>query len=183
MIRYLKCFNHKAIKQVYFNDLGKMNILCGKNNSGKTSIFEALVDSKTFGLGKSVDDLDWMMGLIEDQFTRYSNPNPNNARNWFRSFLTEEKSKQSIWYSDENENILQKIEVSQSADQYMKAWGREIFGYKPFIDRFFLKTKEDYKPVLIPPKRRLIPLVKIDLSEKVTPNGGGILNKIFFISH
>lgn len=183
MIRNLKCFNHKAIKQVYFNELGKLNILCGKNNSGKTSIFEALVDEKTYGIGKQVEDLDWLMKLIEDQFTRYTDPNPNNVKDWFRSFLNEEISNNSVWYSDESEIILKKIEATRSINSYMKRWGKDIFTYKPFLDRFFIKTKEFYKPILIPPKRRLNSLVKIDLAESVSPNGGGIVNKLFFLKN
>jgi len=165
-------------------DLGKLNILCGKNNSGKTSIFEALVNEKNYGLGKPVDDLDWMIGLVKDEFSRYSDPNPNNVKDWFLFFLNEEKSKQSIWYSDENEIIIQKIEASRSIHQYMKRWTQSnLFNYSPFIERFFLKIKEYYKPILIPPKRRLNSQVRIDLAEKVSPNGDGILNKLFFLKN
>ena len=42
MIEYLNIKNHKALKHANIIDLGKINIICGKNNSGKTTILEAL---------------------------------------------------------------------------------------------------------------------------------------------
>ncbi|MEJ2637924.1 MAG: AAA family ATPase, partial [Calditrichia bacterium] len=92
MIKYLKCSNHKAIKEVFLNNLGKINILCGKNNSGKTSIFEALVNDKNYGLGKRIEDVEWMTDLLEGEFGRYSNPSPHSAKEWFRSFISGENT-------------------------------------------------------------------------------------------
>ena len=43
MIRDLKARGHKGISELKLMDLDHINIICGKDNSGKTSILEALM--------------------------------------------------------------------------------------------------------------------------------------------
>jgi AAA15 family ATPase/GTPase len=53
MYKHLKAMNHKGVKKIVLDDLGYINILCGKNDSGKTSILEALnastINKRTIG--------------------------------------------------------------------------------------------------------------------------------------
>ena len=52
MFAHLKIENIKGIKQAVLNDLGKINIICGKNNSGKSSLLEGIAsdEHRTYGL-------------------------------------------------------------------------------------------------------------------------------------
>src|SRR5688572_30142204 len=34
--------DHKMLKKVELHDLGRINVICGKNNSGKTTILESI---------------------------------------------------------------------------------------------------------------------------------------------
>ncbi len=61
MIKYLKIKNHKALVSAELSELGCINVICGKNNSGKTTVLEALSDSNCYGIGRKVDSVDWLV--------------------------------------------------------------------------------------------------------------------------
>lgn len=44
MFESLKLKEHKGITEVKLARLGHINVFCGKNNSGKTSLLEAIHD-------------------------------------------------------------------------------------------------------------------------------------------
>lgn len=41
--------NYRGIKQTCLKNLGKINVLCGKNNTGKSTILQAINESKKLG--------------------------------------------------------------------------------------------------------------------------------------
>lgn len=49
---HLKAKDYKGIKEIYLSDLSQINVICGKNSSGKSSILKALVLKNSFGMGK-----------------------------------------------------------------------------------------------------------------------------------
>ncbi|MGW6291075.1 AAA family ATPase, partial [Streptomyces sp. NPDC055107] len=54
MYRYIRVRNHKGIRDVSLSSLGQLNIICGKNNSGKTSILEAIMKPDCRLLGREI---------------------------------------------------------------------------------------------------------------------------------
>jgi len=42
MFNHLKVLSIKGLKECYLLSLGKINIVCGKNNSGKSTILEGI---------------------------------------------------------------------------------------------------------------------------------------------
>ena len=48
MITNIKLKKHKGISELSINNLSRVNVICGKNNSGKTSILEAIVKPECF---------------------------------------------------------------------------------------------------------------------------------------
>ncbi len=77
MIEYLSAKNHKALKYAQLNELGRINIICGRNNSGKTSLLEALCADKKYGIGKTIkSNEEWLSSLFKLQAESYSNPAP-----------------------------------------------------------------------------------------------------------
>ena len=64
----------RALKQCDLLNLGRINVLCGKNNTGKSTLLEAAAGEKTAGVGFSPDEkfVDALIkanndGLIEHQ--------------------------------------------------------------------------------------------------------------------
>lgn len=155
MIKYLKAKNHKGISEIYLSNLGYINIICGKNNSGKTSILEALNMPSNVGIGKNLDNN--CKERLEDLFTplseSYSKPSPEDSRKWFSKYVTKIINEDTIWFSDEKDKIIKSIieDMRESLGRYQK----NLFNFKLLVDEFFQEIIENYKTILIPPKRYL----------------------------
>lgn len=54
MISHIRLQNHKALKVADLTSLGKVNVICGTNNSGKTTLLERLASGKETLLAQSL---------------------------------------------------------------------------------------------------------------------------------
>ena len=52
MLEAIKLKGHKGIEEIALQDLDHINVICGKNNSGKTSLVEAICNAKTRAFGR-----------------------------------------------------------------------------------------------------------------------------------
>lgn len=185
MIKHLKLKKHKALISQQKINVGHINVICGKNNSGKTTVLEALSGeiNRSYGLGKEIDDIDWLVELFTPQANRYSGPNPKHSINWFKNYINSLIQNNMIWFSDEEVQIIDNIKLSQSQDAILQAHSRDIFNYGDIINSFFRKSLEFFNPVLIPPKRQLEFSTGIDFNQEITPAGNGVINKLFFLKN
>jgi AAA15 family ATPase/GTPase len=183
MLKYIKIKNHKALKEAQLSEVGNINIICGKNNSGKTTILEALIDDKCYSLGKAVDDIEWMMSLFQQQAKRYTTPDPVFSIEWFRKFINNQIENKSVWYSNEIAQIINILRQSQKEDQHIGNYSNDTFNFEIILNKYFEKTIANYKPILIPPKRQLEYIAQINLNSVITPSGRGILNKLFYLKN
>lgn len=183
MINYLNIKNHKALKRTQMTGLGNINIICGKNNSGKTTILEALCNSNCYGIGKKLDSPNWLVELFNPQANRYSGPDPRVSTEWFRKYLDGLRQENTIWFSDDIDGIIMNIRDSQKNDHHLKSFSRELFDFKLILGNYFSKSIEFFKPLLIPPKRQLEFQSLINLNQEVNSAGTGIINKLFFLKN
>jgi len=183
MICYLKAKQHKGVKLVLLENLGKINILCGKNNSGKSSILEALSTQNKFGIGKMVEGLDWLCSMFAPQANNYSTPSPTISNNWFREHMQKLIDDNTVWYSDEWEDVKKHFIESQKQCGGLSRHREDIFNFNPVFNGFFEKAVKSYRPVLIPPKRNLDHQVTIETKEDLQPSGLGVVNHLFFLKN
>lgn len=183
MINYLNIKKHKALAYAQMMGLGNINVICGKNNSGKTTVLEALLDKNCYGIGKKLDSLDWLVELFTPQANRYSNPPSRNSITWFKTYMQRLIQENTIWFSDDQSGLVQGFLESKNNDPYLRSHSRDIFNFEPMLSAFFKKSIEFYNPVLIPPKRQLEFQAVINLGQEITPAGSGIINKLFFLKN
>ena len=134
MYSYLKAKKHKGISEIKLEDLGHINIICGKNNSGKTSILEALNNPDKFAIGKKVESKEWLEELFAPEAERLTNPNPNYSKKWFSEYISDTIKKQAIWYSDEYELITQELHKSIKSNYYLKGYGSHLFKFDKLLN-------------------------------------------------
>lgn len=182
MIRYLNIKKHKGLHQAQLMDLGNINVICGKNNSGKTTVLEALLDKNCYGIGKKLDDVEWLVGLFRPQAERYNDPNPRSSITWFRNHVTSLIQQNTIWFSDDP-TVIPKIHEAQKSDSYLRQYSQNVFQLDGVLVAFFEKSLAFYNPVLIPPKRQLEFQSNINLNQSISPTGNGIINELFFLKN
>jgi len=52
---HIRLKTHKGLKAATLSDLGKINVVCGPNNSGKTTILECIANPSLSVQGKQFD--------------------------------------------------------------------------------------------------------------------------------
>lgn len=179
MIRFLKAKNHKGISEVTLSNLGHINIICGKNNSGKTSILEALCVKEKVAIGKEVD-AKFLEELFKPLAAPWVSPRPEDSIRWFRQYVTKLGEDKTVWFSDEGKGIINSIHEDRKKDPVMRSYD---FNVNTLPETFFRKDIENYKPILIPPKRIVETKVKIQLDQPITPSGGGLTNRLFYLKN
>jgi len=151
MIEYIKLKKHKGIAEIKLTALGRVNVICGKNNGGKTSTLEAMTQKEKYSFGVIVDEKAFSILLPEFQAIcqRYSSPSPKMSMQWFEKFLEEMRGK--ILYEDEIDSLNESLKKRWSKDSNH---GQDTFNFKAVFTKLFQKQNL-YNPFLVPPKREL----------------------------
>ncbi|MFC2014929.1 hypothetical protein ACFLUP_02935 [Chloroflexota bacterium] len=157
--------------------LGKINVICGKNNSGKTSLLEGINNQEKYSVGKQLteEDIDTILEAL------ISGPNWSGVRRpdhphvkLSRQILEETANKQEGWFSDEVDSFARDVHTlfARSIIRSRGEGDRKIVFNRIFIEK--------PSTVLLPSKRVLDLATPVDGNQKVGPNGSGILNYLFF---
>lgn len=164
MIRNIKLRGHRGIGEITLLDLGKINLISGKNNSGKTSILEAfqLKDNNVIGYSNYLNDLLKI-------FSSASGELKSSILKTLKYFAEENP----VLYLDEIDQLLSDERIKNWPDtSHIGTIRSQINGY--------LNGKDQNQPkiIYIPPKRNL-ELRKGIPDEVPNPNGLGVLSNIF----
>lgn len=176
MIRYLKAKDHKGIEDVRLLDLDRINIVCGKNNSGKTSILEAITLGKcTLG---NVVDFDSIKSLSLPFMRQYFHGSGYNDA-WLKQSILE-KVIDKLIFMDEVNSLGDEIAEAFSK---MTRYHKSTFPYSNLLKQHLASITGSYKSVLIPPKRSLEAKVEIKTKQEIKPNGEGLVNRFFYLKN
>jgi predicted ATP-dependent endonuclease of OLD family len=181
MIQYLKLFNHKGINDIILSNLGQINVICGKNNSGKSSILEAMTMKDHYSLGKSIDQS--LKELFTPHSNKYSNPTPLQTQRWFNVLVDILQHKKEIWFDSDIKLNSEQIKNAMKQEPSLANYDRNIFTFDSILQQFFKSTNENYKPYLIPPKRSINFEVPISTNSEIVATGEGIINRLFFLKN
>lgn len=181
MIEYIKLKNHKGIDSLELKELGHINVICGKNNSGKTTILEAINEKTHYGVGKIIDEN--IINLFRSAAEKFSSPIPTKSIKWFTEFINGKSINKEIWFYNDLEQILSQINSSMKQDPYMKQFELGTFDFFNILNSFFSNTEFSINPFLIPPKRSLNYQTQIATNEEIYSDGRGIINKLFYLKN
>ena len=186
MIENLKAKNLNALKVCELTNLGKINIVCGKNNSGKSTVLKAINKLETRSFGKELidDEIELIIGESGHSISGGTSLRPNNIYRNNGVLLGEQcrqvtkqvfKSK-PIWYLDDINyfnNLFDKLwKEDEHRGQYQVSRNIQT-AYNQVIGI------EKVSSVLIPPKRELEITAEISSNENAHPSGKGVLNNLF----
>lgn len=79
MLRSLIVKNYRNLKDLKINSIGRINLITGKNNSGKSTLLEAISIYSTKG------DIGWIYNLLDERGESYKND--TNSKSTFSSNL------------------------------------------------------------------------------------------------
>jgi hypothetical protein len=172
-IHNLRLRPHKGLKQATLGDLGKINVLCGPNNSGKTTALECIEVENRHALGRAMDSE--FSHRIEENIMRGGQWREQNLKEGFIAALAEGISAQSVWFADEREDLFGRV---------LTIWQRQFGTRVGMVDRnaFLTAIAAEFptpKVVMIPAKRRLETSKIVAAFEPIRADGTGVLNFLF----
>jgi hypothetical protein len=175
MFRHLHLFATKGLKDCVLHELGKINVVCGKNNSGKSTVLEAIVEQRTcaHGLQFGQDEAETL--AVACLHGKGWGENPDFDRR-FRAIVVDVASSREIWYSNESQQFLSEIVARRTSDSQLRRW---TFNENSITAAFGAQFPERPQVVLVPPKRNLELAKGIQAQDQAQPDGVGILNQLF----
>lgn len=182
MFNYLKVKNNKGVKYLELDNLGKINVLFGKNNSGKTSIIEAINMKECVAVGKPLYDINPLVYYFEQEASIYFDTVTRKATNAFRKYLEDLRDNKTIWYYGEEDKIIKACTLDLESNKNLHFLNK-MFDMHTILKNWFRDIEETFQPLLIPPKRKLETRVEINLKQKIENYGGGIVNYLFFLKN
>lgn len=183
MIKHLKIYNYKGIEEVILKNLGQLNVICGKNNSGKTSILEGLCKNENRGIGMNVESVDWLNSLFKPYAEKYTNPDPSRSKKWFDEFANELETNKTILYSDDPAKNINLFTQSMKEDHYLGRYNTDTFNFNQMLNSMFSKSISNLNTLLVPPKRNIESTITVKTDQIVTPDGNGLTNRLFYLKN
>lgn len=118
MIPNIKISHYRGIKECKLLDLNKVNVICGKNNSGKTSILEGIdgkIHAPSFAYGLIFSDNE-LKRILEDTENKHGFGGRSRLKNYYNNIFNKTFSTESIWYSNE---------AKLFSEQLLSSWSNE----------------------------------------------------------
>ncbi|HXU32100.1 MAG TPA: hypothetical protein VN851_16140 [Thermoanaerobaculia bacterium] len=114
MLENIAVSKHKILERTLLRDLGRVNIICGRNDSGKSTLVEAICRPNGIAPGRDLSKTDAQ--LIFDQTSPYmgwSDSTPNRPENIALLGLIEQiATGRHLWFRDESEEFALTIQDS-----------------------------------------------------------------------
>lgn len=169
MIQNVKIPGIKALKETTLLGLGKINVICGKNNSGKTTLLEGLHASRIIGMPLDESAQRVIFQQLASLTTRYHSHTRETIEQRILRALYEAAQAHDLWFANERDSYVQSafktIDISE-ATHGLKAGWEQLFKDEPSI--------------LLPAKRELELIQQVNSDQELLPSGKGILNALFF---
>jgi hypothetical protein len=177
MFEHLRVFNIKGLKECTLLDLGKINVICGRNNSGKSTLLEGINDINHSAYGKKFGE-ETVAQVYEMTFNSMGWGDPNSHLNRpYLDLLKRVLGADRIWYSNEADVFTGEVERKYRESGKFGRWAFGGGAVNKAYKSLFPKT---YRTVLLPPKRYLELARHIETAQAVSPDGRGILNYLFY---
>jgi hypothetical protein len=170
-LQHIRLQAHKGLKGATLMSLEKLNVLCGPNNSGKTTVLESIANPNLCVPGITID------AEIAQSIAQEGLPgvgwgrHETHLNNQYVQSVKSALGQQLIWFSNEIEKLIDSIDWSFA--------GRWANPAGQLNNSFSSKFPKLPSIVLIPAKRRLETAKHVDAFDSIRPNGDGILNFLF----
>jgi hypothetical protein len=178
MLRHLKLSPHGILEESQLLNLGHLNVVCGRNNSGKTTLLTHILNKDRTHAGIEASEeqhLLFAMRYCEGTVFR-ENEQLNRGGKEVLALAKETFDRRPIWFRNEGPDFLEVFSASWHKFPTLRSFGAEPKRVNPSFHGLFPELPT---ALLIPPKRILELTVGFSVSSQVAPSGAGLLNHLF----
>ena len=181
MIKEIKLNNHKGIQEISLSNLEHINIISGKNNSGKSSVLETIMLEKNRNLGRTIhtDDIKSLIEYFEPITHSWSSPSPGALKQWFKQFIPSQIN--TVIYEHDIDQLI--TLYSDDFNKFTSQHYGKFDNFRSLFTSFLAEHHRSFKPFLIPPKRALEDEIIINTNATPLPKGENLLNLLFFLKN
>lgn len=178
MIDHLYIHAHESLPNCPLFQLGRINVVCGKNSSGKSTLLRALVRGVAPGVTFVGQLHDRLVATVANQIQDGGNPTVRQEIVKAINAILQAHDA-PCWFSVEADDFVTLFGDEREANYY-------YLSRLPWNENALRKSIKDLFPTsvgftLIPAKRRLEVGASIDTNASVAPEGPGLLNKLAFL--
>ncbi len=174
----------RALKSCDLFDLGRINVLCGQNNTGKSTLLEAAANKETVRIGLTADE-NFVRGLVEDN-ERELNEDflKRGQRNPYRGMLKlvpqvfeQAASSRRAWFEGEESELRDLIyKIGNEANSQIG----HVIHHAGLLKRLERPYKfHVWKAVYVPPTRTVEITGTIATEVEPQPDGKNVINQLF----
>lgn len=178
MFEHLRINVPPIIPTTDLTDFGRINLICGRNNSGKTTLLKAIAEKQHRTLGSALrgEDVTYLLNAIREEVTargaRFSLPEEETLQ------LMETVAKtRKLWITDDYNAFSMQVENLRKDHPVLRVHEIPMNLIQAAFSKMF--REDAHEPVLISPKRKLETNTQLNFYEEVRPDGSGLLNFLF----
>lgn len=176
MFTHLRISNIKGLKECTLLNLGNINVICGKNSSGKSTILEGIIQLGNRAYGKDfLEDEIEMFYKTTLAHTQWQDRDENKNLIYHR--IIQEIMRSKTWYSDED--IVFTSSVRDDYKSYMNI-SSYMFPEVPIASAYRSFFSSPPKTILLPPKRNPDLTSPYRADQPVQPDGQLLSDYLFF---
>src|SRR6266487_4748870 len=147
-LQHIRLHTHKGLKGATLDDLQKINVICGPNNSGKTTVLECLANPKLCTVGLTFSG-EAAKSIAKESAHGFGWGEGNrHLDNTFMQLAEQAIASRPAWFANEIEQLFGLINWTQHFGNWSRPSGQ-------LQQAFTAKFSKPPKTVLIPAKRRL----------------------------
>lgn len=177
MIQHLKIDFPPLLKFQVLLDLGRVNILTGRNSSGKSTVLRKILEKPDFGM--TYEASDEIEAIVRGQIGDYSTPSHDEVDTWVEKIL-DFLSGEIFFTSSKQEAhalVLEAKKLSQIIHYNLDSEALRI------ANALISIPSQVDAPVLLSPKRRLPTKTMAGSAQALDPEAALALSRLFFLNH
>jgi predicted ATPase len=188
-IDHLRIGPLRGLKRCDLLNLGRINVLCGKNNTGKSTLLEATASEQTVCLGLTPND-EFIDGLVEANNTALDNDLPRtrsqlsisygHLRKDLQGLFLKAATSRPAWFANEGKELVGEINKLVASPDMSNIRGLiHSSGMVDYLERSF--KYPSCVGLYVPPIRQIEVAGKIGTDEEPVPTGRNVINRLFHL--
>lgn len=150
MIQHIKIDFPPVVKSQTLMNLGRVNVITGRNSAGKSTILRKIIERQDYGV--TIERTAELGLTIDGQMGNYSEPSKNSLEDWKNKIIDEVYGK--VFFSTSESDVLSMV-INAKNNSSVKTYGLANDAGRIAKSLCPELPSKEKKPVLLSPKRRL----------------------------
>lgn len=179
MIHDLQLKSANALPSITLNGFGKINVVCGKNNSGKSTLLRSIAEPSLRLLGRKLDSNDaneicmgYCQGTIFLQNNSYTPVGTQLCQ-----IINNVALSRDSWFAESND-LASEVGAHYGKNNYLRGYTYNAAKISSLAKNLIAPSQP--RAILIPPRRSVEEQSNIQFGAQATSNGLGLINHLFY---